>query len=473
MLKPLLILHRYLAVAVGLVMALWCLSGFVMMYQPYPALGAAERQASLAPLTWTDCCQSRFLPADDAPAGDFRIEMLAGRPVLRQPGAPPFDLTSGLPVEPLLREQMLEVAADHAGRRGLDGQPRWLGEIEIDQWTVQTARRNQPVHHFALDDASGTELYINGRTGEVFQDTNRRERLLGWLGPVPHWLYPTALRGNAPLWSQIVIWAAVLGTFLTATGLYVGLSRLRRRDRGRGVTSPFRGWWYWHHMAGLVFGVLTLTWVFSGLLTMNPWGWLEGSREAQLLRQQLVGEPRTAELKQLLASIPDALDDEDFRQLRAVPFGGHLHVLALRADGGGQLLDAAGRPVAWTGPDLQAGLAQLPVATLALDLLDREDAYYYGHKRAVALPVWRAILDDAGRTRLYIDPATGDVGVVDAPSRRARWLTQGLHSLDFAGLRDRPLWDVLTLLLLTGVTVLCITGSWMALQRIRKDISPG
>jgi hypothetical protein len=34
--------------------------------------------------------------------------------------------------------------------------------------------------------------------------------------------------------------------------------------RGKGgKLSPYRGWLYWHHMTGLVFGVLTLTWVFS------------------------------------------------------------------------------------------------------------------------------------------------------------------------------------------------------------------
>ena len=38
MVRVLLFVHRYLAVAVGLLMALWCLSGFVMLYQPYPEL---------------------------------------------------------------------------------------------------------------------------------------------------------------------------------------------------------------------------------------------------------------------------------------------------------------------------------------------------------------------------------------------------------------------------------------------------
>ena len=34
--KYLFILHRYLGVVVGLIMLMWCLSGFVMMYQSFP-----------------------------------------------------------------------------------------------------------------------------------------------------------------------------------------------------------------------------------------------------------------------------------------------------------------------------------------------------------------------------------------------------------------------------------------------------
>lgn len=42
---------------------------------------------------------------------------------------------------------------------------------------------------------------------------------------------------------------------------------------------------------------------------------------------------------------------------------------------------------------------------------------------------------------------------------------------DMRGLRQRALWDIVVLLLLTGVSVLCITGSWLAIQRVRRDLS--
>src|SRR5690606_22325894 len=110
-LRFLLFIHRYLAVAVGLLMALWCLSGFVMMYQPFPALTQMERLAGLAPLRLEGCCQTGFLEDSPGSIGDLRIEMLGERLVLRQPGAPPVDLVSGRPVDELARDQLTQIAA--------------------------------------------------------------------------------------------------------------------------------------------------------------------------------------------------------------------------------------------------------------------------------------------------------------------------------------------------------------------------
>jgi uncharacterized iron-regulated membrane protein len=467
-LRVLLIAHRYMAVAVGLLMALWCLSGFVMLYQEFPDFTRAERVKSLEPLDVGACCNVDFLPADDTPAGSFRIEMLLGRPVLRQEGVAPFDLATGAPLPDLARSALLDVARGYASRRGTGGEPVWQSEIVLDQWTVLTARLNRPAHHIALQDAAGTELYVSSASGEIFQETTRRERILSWFGAIPHWLYPTALRRNGPLWSKIVIWTSVIGTFLTITGLYVGISRLRRRSDGK-LDSPFRGWWYWHHIAGLSFGVLALTWVFSGLLTMNPWGLLLGSEVGGQVRQQIAGSFTTGELRQFLRALPTQLAAGEFTQLRAQPFGGRLHVMALRADGSSLRLDAAAKPAPLTEQEVRAVAGKLGPGLRSLTLLTQGDAYYYGHKDPVELPVYRALLDDAQATRVYISPTSGSHRTIDRDGRQARWWQRGLHGLDFDGLRWRPLWDVVTLLLLAGVTAVCVTGSWMAIQRVRKD----
>src|SRR5690606_26454712 len=116
-------LHRYLGVGVGLLMTLWCLSGFVMMYQSYPSLTEDERRSGLAPLDFTACCAVAELPfADDTPApAALRVEMLLGRPVLRVGGATAaaFDLTTGARVPALANAEVRDVAAEYGRRHGL------------------------------------------------------------------------------------------------------------------------------------------------------------------------------------------------------------------------------------------------------------------------------------------------------------------------------------------------------------------
>ena len=50
------LVHRWLGIALAVVMALWFLSGVVMMYVGYPKLTTAERVAGARPLPADACC---------------------------------------------------------------------------------------------------------------------------------------------------------------------------------------------------------------------------------------------------------------------------------------------------------------------------------------------------------------------------------------------------------------------------------
>jgi hypothetical protein len=467
MLRTIAFLHRYTGVAVGWLMTLWCLSGFVMMYQGYPELANAERLRGIAALDLSDCC--RTPPA--IPAGDLagaRINMVSGVPVLRVFGASePLDLHTGLPLDLRTAAQVQNIAIGYGKSIGIMNTPVELAFAGIDQWTLLTARRSQSVHHLAFSDAAGTEIYVNGNSGEVIQDTNRRERTLAWMGAIPHWLYLTALRSQPRIWSQVVIWTAVTGTFLTVIGLFLGVSRLNWRGAGR--KFPFRGLWNWHHIAGVFFGVLALSWVFSGLLTMNPWGLLESDDGGYA--QRLRGTARWQDLQRFL--VEHGPDLTRFVELRVAPINGALFVVAYRKDGSSIRLNASGAEAEVRSADIEAAAVKLGASVRSLELLRHEDSYYYGHKRPVALPVYRLVLGDDGHTHIYIDPVTGDVQTLDLNARRTRWWESALHNLDLPGLRTRPLWDLVALLLLAGVTAVCATGTWLAWRVLRKPAFPG
>ena len=65
------------------------------------------------------------------------------------------------------------------------------------------AREALPAHKFRVADGAGTEVYVARRTAEVAMVTTRRQRVLAWLGAIPHWFYLPALRVDRPLWEAV------------------------------------------------------------------------------------------------------------------------------------------------------------------------------------------------------------------------------------------------------------------------------
>src|ERR1700693_1149468 len=87
--RILVITHRYLGIAVGLLMLTWFLSGIVMMYVGFPQPAGAERLRSLPPVAWQTCCRiAESAVPDGQPIARAEVEMLRGVPMLRLPRPP-------------------------------------------------------------------------------------------------------------------------------------------------------------------------------------------------------------------------------------------------------------------------------------------------------------------------------------------------------------------------------------------------
>ena len=474
MFRSLIVLHRWMGIGLGWLLVAWCISGIVMMYVPYPSVSFEEYVESLPRLQLDGCCAS--FPEGYSPdyaIDRYSIEMLGERPVLRLADEfgrrSAIDLVSGEPVGPIDADAALAVARAMRAGSAPAGTLDYLGAVERDQWTVGGGFVNdRPLHHFALNDAAGTQWYLSSATGELVQQSTRRERVWGWFGAVTHWLYPTLLRQNARLWTEIVIWSTVAGLFLAGFGAYIGIRQLRRRKDGR--WSPYRGMAWWHHWLGLVFGVLTLTWLLSGLFSMTPWGLFQGSStRAETARLQGTAITLTEAVSQAAGLASHDLPAEVSR-IESAPFLGQGYLMAQGA-GGYRVRLAAGTlgNVPLRADELRAAAETLTgdgVSITAAELLEDGDAYYFNHHATRAFPVYRVIVDDTERTRYYVDATSGQlVSKVNSSLRWYRWLHLGLHRLDFtAAMRSRPVWDILMLLLMAGVTAVCITGTYMGIR---------
>src|SRR5262249_5461350 len=149
--RALVVLHRYLGVAVGLLMALWFVSGIVMMYVGFPRLTEAERLHLKSPVPWQACCQfGDVLLPDDQPILRAQVEHHLGEPALRLRRIGARDA-----LVDLARGTFVAVDAEAAGRVALAAMSAITGreativaqeEVTTDQWTVGRYFRDRPLH---------------------------------------------------------------------------------------------------------------------------------------------------------------------------------------------------------------------------------------------------------------------------------------------------------------------------------------
>lgn len=494
--------HRWLGIVLCIFFALWFISGVVMMYVGYPKLTPAERLAHLPSLGdgagLLAPRQALEKAGIEGPLKELRLAAGRGGQAvyLVVPESPPSDATgrrrtppgSGTVVVDAATGQRLRgadtalalaSAAAYAGPGVSAEGLRHLGLVQEDAFTHSKALdAHRPLHLVQLPDAQGTQLYVSSLTGEVVRDATRSERGWNYAGAWIHWLYP--FRGNAfdPYWSDIVNWLSIAGIAVTLLGTVVGVMRWRLRQPYRhGSRSPYPGrLMRWHHISGLLFALIAFTWIFSGLMSMNPWRVFDTGaaplRTAALQRVALQVTAEDAAPAALLATAGGAV-----RELRWVPVLGTLTVQALRATGRPQLLDSRSAQ-AWQVDELAlrraaAGLLDAPVARI--ERLDAYDFYYYdreahtmsgGNERP--LPMLRVVYQDPQASWVHLDPHTGAVlGRTDVGRRTSRWLFALLHSWDWLPLlNQRPLWDIVMIALSAGGALLSLTGVVVGWRRL-------
>ncbi|KQM69048.1 PepSY domain-containing protein [Xylophilus sp. Leaf220] len=504
------LVHRWVGIVACAFFAMWFVSGMVMMYVGYPKLTESERLAHLPPLD----AAAPVLPPLQAlrvagigePVRELRLAQASGgravylaTPLAPTVAAPGMSTARGagivVVIDALTGERLpavdapraLATAATYAGPGvGL----RYEGTIDEDAFTHSRGLdAHRPLHRVQLADADATLLYISGQTGEVVRDAPRAERLWNYVGTWIHWLYP--LRGTVfdGYWAAIVDGLSILGIAAAVTGTVVGLLRWRFRQPYRsGARSPYQGRaMRWHHVAGLLFALTTITWIFSGLMSMNPWKIFDSGapplRTEGLQGGALSWSAEDATPQALLAAAGPGV-----RELRWMRILGRTTALAQGVQGRPALLDTAdAAPRTLDAEMVRAAASQLLRAPVArIDRLDAHDLYYYSREAHTMtggtdrpLPALRVVFADTHATWVHVDPLTGGVlGRTDSHRRTSRWLFAMLHSWDWLPLLDRrPAWDVVLLVLSLGGTALSLTGvviGWRRLgTKLRSIRSPG
>lgn len=498
-------LHRWLGLGGSLLFVAWFVSGFAMMYVQMPSLQSSELWWRAAPALETSgvAATEVLSPAEvlaranvagplrrlslDARSGvpAWRLELADGSVLMH-------DARDGAALGPVTVENAAECAqawlrraeAASASRMAAAADRlRFEGTFDVDQWTLGGAfAAHRPFYRFAVDDSAGTEIYVAQRTSRVVQQTTRKERLLATLGPVVHWIYPTALRRHAAAWNRLVVWLSALGVLVAASGLVTGIwASVRARRQSSSLSTYGAGWLRWHHLFGLVFGLFTFTWVLSGLLSMSPFDWQGSTSPSADLRRQFAGSGnRWADFVKTPAAAIEELGKElELKELEARFVGARPYWIGYESGGRSLALPADGPPTRVTS-ELDTGvlheLARGAFGDADLVEWQRLEDYdgLYTSKRTFQggrrLPVYRARFDDAERTVLYVDPQRGaPVAVFDRRARLDRVLYRGLHSWDLWDFHNRrPWWDFVVGLALLGGTLSSITGVVLTVRWLKR-----
>lgn len=499
-------LHRWLGIGGSLLFLSWFLSGMVLMYAGMPELTPQERLLGAPPL---DLARATVGVNEAAVEAGFTpssvlIGMHGDRPVYRFSGANGWSmvyadtgaLTGGLS-DAAAVAVVRQFNPAHAETATYDTRL-----TAPDQWTLQS-RAFFPLHRVRANDRADTVLYVSDRTAEPVMRTTRRTRRWAYAGAVLHWLYFTPLRSQTALWSDLVIWLSILGCVVAASGLVWGLWRVspagRYRLRDSASHTPYAGLMRWHHYGGLVFGVFTFTWVLSGGLSMEPWGWPPSTSPTRLQRQTVAGgAPRLGPLtvsgvRDGAAAIAAVFEP---KELEVVHFRGEPYLLAsdprprpeaatlpttlatlATTRTSDQRLVSVLRPEQGAFPRFENGVfeglaeAAMPgVPIVDATWLRSYDDYYYDRDDRRTLPVLRVRYGDAVSTWLYFDPFRGAIARKEERlTRLNRWLYHGLHSLDFRFLyAKRPLWDVAVIFLSLGGILVSVTSLWQGWRRVRR-----
>lgn len=479
-----------MGVALCILFLLWFTSGVVMMYWGFPNVSERDHVQHAPAL---DPALIRLSP-DDAYAGlriarppvQVRLDCFDGRPVYRFRIGRDEKIVyadSG--------EEQMKVSRDMVDRAAA----RWEGQSvhaarvepvnEVDQWTVQgRLRAIRPLWKYSWP--NGDQVYVAGTSGEVVQFTTRESRIWAWLGAVPHWLYFTPLRKREHIWSEIMIWTSGLGTISALLGVVIGLwmysPRKRYRYDGVATSFPYQGWKRWHNVTGLLVGVTAVTWVFSGMLSMDPLPPKPVDPEAS----GAVDVARALRGSVRLGAFDAKSPAEAIEQLRApvkelelVSFDGQPYYLATLASLETRLVPVHGDP----RDGFDAGkVAEVLARTLStrsasrvaeLRTLSEYDVYYLDRHHERPLPVVLLKINDLAGSRYYIDPKTARiVGTYNSTRWMTRWLYHALHSWDFPWLyKHRPLWDIVVITFMLGGNALCATSLVLAWRVVKRRLN--
>ncbi|MEQ4618369.1 MAG: PepSY domain-containing protein [Corticimicrobacter sp.] len=483
-------LHRWTGIAGCLLMLCWFISGITMLYVGYPKLTPWERLGALSALNADQEYRPITALPSYTPGAPFILTSIGNQPIyITAPQAGTSRSRNAHDAKEI--DAQAPATALAAAQAYLPDTPmRYDTLIQEDRWThSRSLDKHRPLHRIDTQSPNAGLLYVSSSTAQVVLDAPQAQQYWNYVGAWMHWLYPFRNHSTDPVWNWTMILLSGIGLLSSVSGIVVGIWRWRfSRPYRSGSHSPYRqGWMRWHHIIGLLFGAIVCTWIFSGLMAMNPAGVVFSNTVKPDLQAY---QGPTAPIDPALsnpAAILARLQEQAFYavELQWSRLDGMDHVVAYDAQAHTRLVmaDPGGLSIRTTWPDqkvLQAARKLLPWPLAEHRILTRFDAYYYQrHPEAMNgaaiqhLPALRLDFEDPARTRIYIDLQTGEVSAVLTQAQRTwRWLFYFLHSWDTPELLAyHHTRNIVLILLSIGGIIVSLSGIVIGWRHLRHQPS--
>lgn len=458
---------------------MWAISGLVLIYHPFPNVSKAQINENMDALPDSLADIRTLLSQHQIPeesVGNISLKNFQQQVLFSVKTKDSlYTICTGTDpnTKPISEETIQAIA-----KKWVDVPIAKLDTLmEQDQWIMYSRYLDEmPIYKFYFNDPEKHQLYISSKTGEVLQFTNKEQRIWAWSGAIPHKFYLPFIRKHTDAWINLLTVSGFIALSVVLTGLFVGISVSIRRYRAKRNLIPYKKFaWKWHHVLGLTFGIFAATWALSGAMALQRIPqWIIKTHgdyrvsSSKMRGKQLSLDKYELDYRSLVQQYPD-IKTVEWSHFQDTP------IYDIIVKDSTMCIDASNREV----KELYLPQSQIEKAisrihenneTFNVTVIDQYEEYYLSRKRELPLPVYKVEVDNADKSRYYINPKTGDFQYLNKSRKAKKWLFSGLHYFHIKWLVERPvLWAIVIWTLCIGVALLSLTGIWMGIKyTIRK-----
>lgn len=470
-------IHRVLGTIVSVLFLMWFVTGLVLVYHAFPDATAQDKNRAQETIT------------DSLPSIDSLMLRISNPKELRslklqqRGGQAFFTLKTKKDSLKLNADALHEVppvtftAVSSAVHRLVDAPIAKIDTLhERDIWTMYAKYTKElPIYKVYLKDEEKHQIYISSQSGELQQYTTQSERIWAYLGSIPHKFYFPVLRRHMQLWIDTITVTSLVALVVVLSGIVIGIRAYLRSKRGK-LTSPYRkGWYKWHHVLGMIFGVFLITWTISGAVSLKKIPqWIapihvDYKVPSKIKGKRLGFDAYTLDYRNLQQVYPE-LKRVEWTYFQDVP------IYAIAVGDQDLYIDASSKEVKelyLSEETIHKAIRGIHGDSVqyTLSLIEDYEDYYLQWKRDVLLPAYKVEVDDADHSLYYINPDTGKYKYVNNNRRARKWMFNAFHYFHIKWLTDRPvLWTVVLWTLSLGGIIVSSTGVWLGLRFVRRKM---